>query len=206
MERPQHGLLAVQSKSQKNRIVSIALVAGIHVVLIAALVVGLTNNAIRNKIIDISASVVEKKVEIKTVPPPPPAMVVPPPMAAPPPPAIVIAAPPPAAPPPPAAVVRAAPPPPTELKAIERTHSLPPYPALSQRMGEQGTTLMKVTIDATGKVTDVVIVTSSGSSRLDTAAAEYVKTNWRWQPPTQEGKPVVATTEVSVKWDLKNAQ
>ena len=73
-------------------------------------------------------------------------------------------------------------------------------------MGEQGTTLLKVTIGTDGKVTACTIVTSSGSARLDAAAVEYVKDNWRWQPPTQLGKPVEATTEVSVKWDLKNAQ
>jgi protein TonB len=205
MERPQHELLAVASKSKQSRATSLGLVIGIHVVIISALIVGLSNDQLRKEVMDISASVVAKKVKIADVPPPPPAMVRPPPTIAAPPPQIVIAAPPPvveapkvAAPPPP--------PPPTELKAIEKTHSLPPYPALSQRMGEQGTTLLKVTIDITGKVTTAVIVTSSGSTRLDDAAAQYVKENWRWQPPTQAGKPVVATTEVSVKWDLKNAQ
>jgi protein TonB len=205
MERPQHELLAVASKSKQSRVTSLGLVIGIHVVIISALIVGLSNDQLRKEVMDISASVVAKKVKIADVPPPPPAMVRPPPTIAAPPPQIVIAAPPPvveapkvAAPPPP--------PPPTELKAIEKTHSLPPYPALSQRMGEQGTTLLKVTIDITGKVTTAVIVTSSGSTRLDDAAAQYVKENWRWQPPTQAGKPVVASTEVSVKWDLKNAQ
>lgn len=206
MERPQHGLLTVASKSKKNRLVSIAIVAGIHVLLITALVVGLTNNALRNKIIDISASVVEKKAAITAAPPPPPQMVQPPPMAAVAPPQIVIAAPPPVAPPPAAVAAPPPPPPPTELKEIARTHTLPPYPALSQRMGEQGTTLLKVTIGIDGKVSAVSIVTSSGSTRLDDAAAQYVKDNWRWQPPTQLGKPVVATTQISVKWDLKNAQ
>jgi protein TonB len=205
MERPQHELAAVAAKSKQSKLTGLALVAGIHVVIISALIVGLSNDQLRKEMMDISASVVAKKAAPKDLPPPPPAMVRPPPTVAAPPPQIVIAAPPPvvaapvvAAPPPP--------PPPTELKAIEKTHSLPPYPALSQRMGEQGTTLLKVAIDNTGKVTECTVVTSSGSTRLDSAAVEYVKANWRWQPPTQAGKPVSATTEVSVKWDLKNAQ
>ncbi len=205
MERPQHELAAVAAKSKQSRVTSLGLVIGIHVVIISALIVGLSNDQLRKEVMDISASVVAKKAAPKDLPPPPPSMVRPPPSVAAPPPQIVIAAPPPvvaapvvAAPPPP--------PPPTELKAIEKTHSLPPYPALSQRMGEQGTTLLKVAIDTTGKVTDCTVVTSSGSTRLDAAAVEYVKANWRWQPPTQAGKPVAATTEVSVKWDLKNAQ
>jgi protein TonB len=205
MERPQHELAAVAAKSKQSRVTSLGLVIGIHVVIISALIVGLSNDQLRKEVMDISASVVAKKAAPKDLPPPPPSMVRPPPSVAAPPPQIVIAAPPPvvaapvvAAPPPP--------PPPTELKAIEKTHSLPPYPALSQRMGEQGTTLLKVSIDTTGKVTECTVVTSSGSTRLDAAAVEYVKANWRWQPPTQAGKPVAATTEVSVKWDLKNAQ
>jgi protein TonB len=205
MERPQHELAAVAAKSKQSRVTSLGIVIGIHVVIISALIVGLSNDQLRKEVMDISASVVAKKAAPKDLPPPPPAMVRPPPTVAAPPPQIVIAAPPPvvaapvvAAPPPP--------PPPTELKAIEKTHSLPPYPALSQRMGEQGTTLLKVAIDNTGKVTECTVVTSSGSTRLDAAAVEYVKANWRWQPPTQAGKPVSATTEVSVKWDLKNAQ
>ena len=205
MERPQHELAAVAAKSKQSRVTSLGLVIGIHVVIISALIVGLSNDQLRKEVMDISASVVAKKAAPKDLPPPPPSMVRPPPSIAAPPPQIVIAAPPPvvaapvvAAPPPP--------PPPTELKSIEKTHSLPPYPALSQRMGEQGTTLLKVSIDTTGKVTDCTVVTSSGSTRLDAAAVEYVKANWRWQPPTQAGKPVAATTEVSVKWDLKNAQ
>ena len=205
MERPQHELAAVAAKSKQSRVTSLGLVIGIHVVIISALIVGLSNDQLRKEVMDISASVVAKKAAPKDLPPPPPSMVRPPPSVAAPPPQIVIAAPPPvvaapvvAAPPPP--------PPPTELKAIEKTHSLPPYPALSQRMGEQGTTLLKVAIDTTGKVTDCTVVTSSGSTRLDAAAVESVKANWRWQPPTQAGKPVAATTEVSVKWDLKNAQ
>jgi len=205
MERPQHELAAVAAKSKQSRVTSLGIVIGIHVVIISALIVGLSNDQLRKEVMDISASVVAKKAAPKDLPPPPPSLVRPPPSVAAPPPQIVIAAPPPvvaapvvAAPPPP--------PPPTELKAIEKTHSLPPYPALSQRMGEQGTTLLKVSIDTTGKVTECTVVTSSGSARLDAAAVEYVKANWRWQPPTQAGKPVAATTEVSVKWDLKNAQ
>ena len=36
--------------------------------------------------------------------------------------------------------------------------------------------------------------------------ATYVQGHWRWQPPTQEGKPVAVSTDVSVVWNLKDAQ
>ena len=95
---------------------------------------------------------------------------------------------------------------PTELKAITRTHSLPPYPTISQRLGEQGTSQIQVAISTEGRVTDCKVIKSSGSERLDTAACNYVQGHWRWQPPTREGKPVDAKTDVSVVWNLKNAQ
>ena len=95
---------------------------------------------------------------------------------------------------------------PTELKAIARTHPLPPYPPISQRLGEQGTSQLQVAISTEGNVTDCKIAKSSGSERLDTAACDYVKDHWRWQPPTREGKPVAANTMVDVVWNLKNAQ
>jgi protein TonB len=205
MERPQHELLAVASKTKQSRVTSLGLVIGIHVGIIAALVIGLSNNQLRKEVMDISASVVGKKAIPKAPPPPPPALVRPPPAAVAPPPQIVIQA----APPPPVVVPKAAPPPPpppTELKAIARTHTKPPYPALSQRMGEQGTTRLHVSIDATGKVTEVSVVKGSGSQRLDDAAAQWVKDNYRWEPPTQGGKPVATTTELDIVWDLKSAQ
>ena len=48
---------------------------------------------------------------------------------------------------PPAPPAAAAPPAaPTQLESIQRTHTLPPYPTISQRLGEQGTTQMEVAI------------------------------------------------------------
>jgi protein TonB len=83
---------------------------------------------------------------------------------------------------------------------------MPPYPDLSKRQGEQGTSSLKVSISIYGMVTDVSVVKSSGSNRLDQAAAEWVKANYRWQPPTQNGRPVAAITELDIAWDLRNAR
>jgi outer membrane biosynthesis protein TonB len=46
-------------------------------------------------------------------------------------------------------------------------------------------------------------VEPSGYQRLDDAALQFVKSHWRWQPAMRAGKPVVATTRVSVLFDLK---
>jgi protein TonB len=206
MERPEHDAVTAAVKgSKQGRATSGALAIGINVGIIAALVVGLSSSQLRQAALDISASVIGKKAVEKAPPPPPPALVRPPPTAAPPPPQIVIAAP----PPPPAVVPKAAPPPPPPPppqppKLV--TKPLPPYPALSQRLGEQGTTRLKCTIGTDGKATEVSVANSSGSTRLDTAAVAFVKDNWKWEPATRDGKPVVDTIQVDVVWDLKNAQ
>ncbi len=206
MERPEHSLGDAVKGSKQARATSGLVAMGVNVGIIAALVVGLSSEQLRNKVMDISASVVGKKAVVEAPPPPPPALVKPPPSVAPPPPQIVIAA-----PPPPPPVVKAAPPPPPPVppqppKSIEKTHTLPPYPALSQRLGEQGTTRLKVTVSTDGKATEVSVDKTSGSNRLDQAAVAHVKDNWRWEPATRGGNPVVDTILVDVVWDLKNAQ
>lgn len=206
MERPDHNLGDAVKGSKQGRATSGLIAIGVNVGIIAALVVGLSSEQMRNAVMDISASVIGKKAVVEAPPPPPPALVKPPPSVAPPPPQIVIAA-----PPPPPPVVKAAPPPPppappTPPKSIDRTHTTPPYPALSQRLGEQGTTRLKVTVGTDGKPTEVSVDKSSGSNRLDQAAVAHVKDNWRWEPATRGGNPVVDTILVDVVWDLKNAQ
>jgi protein TonB len=191
----------------------IVIVVAIHVLAVAGLVTALATGAILKQMAEIKASVERVKTPPKPPPPPPVDMKAPPPVSAiipqfnvtteaPPPPVTVKAPPPPA----PTRAAAPPPPPPTELHAITRSHSLPPYPTISQRLGEQGTTTMIVDINTEGTVTDCKIEHSSSSQRLDSAACDYVKSHWRWQPPTQLGKPVAATTRVSVVWNLKNAQ
>ena len=61
-------------------------------------------------------------------------------------------------------------------------------------------------ITTEGNVDECKIINSSSSERLDTAACDFVKARWRWQPPTNQGQPTAVSTRVSVKWDLKDAR
>ena len=208
MERPNH--LNVGDKSATSKATSIAIVAGIHVAVIFGLVAALNQGALMKQLQEIKATVDTPKEKPKAPPPPPPDLVKPPPpvaivpefqvATAPPPPVRTEAPKPP--PPPPKAVVAASDP----LKPIMRTHTLPPYPPISVRLNESGTTLMEVHITTQGNVDDCKILNSSSSDRLDQAACDYVKRVWRWQPPTNQGAPVAVSTRVSVKWDLKDAK
>jgi protein TonB len=211
MERPNH--LHTENQSATSRVAGIVIVAGIHVAVILGLIAALAQGQILKQIQDIKASVERDKTPPKAPPPPPPDLQKPPPPTAiipefqvateAPPPITTVAKPPPAPP----APVHAAAPPPTELKPIARTHTIPTYPTISQRLGEQGTVTIKVTIGVDGSVTDDVIEKSSGSDRLDQAAVEWVKSHWKWQPPTREGQVVGGvSTLVSVVFNLKDAQ
>jgi protein TonB len=148
-----------------------------------------------------------------TQPPPPAAAATPPPSA----PIITITETPlaPIAPPPVAATApspvapsqtQAAAPVLTRPEAIAGTHSLPPYPPESKRMGESGKTLMKVTISPQGTASECMVITTSGSGRLDAAACNHVATRWRWKPATRDGAPVATTTAVTVVWSLQSVR
>ena len=92
------------------------------------------------------------------------------------------------------------------LRSIMRTHTQPPYPPISIRLNESGTSLIEVHITTEGNVDDCKVITSSSSDRLDQAACDWVKSKWRWQPPTNQGQPTAVSTRVSVKWDLRDAK
>ena len=89
------------------------------------------------------------------------------------------------------------------LTPIQETHMLPPYPAESKQLKEEGQVLLEVTIGTDGTVSRSRVVQPSGHQRLDLAAANFVQGYWRWQPATRGGKPVVTTTRVSVLFKLK---
>ena len=90
MERPQHELAAITAGGGKNKTMSLGIVIGIHVVIISALIIGLSNNQIARTVMDITASVVAKKATVQQLPPPPVQLVKPQMLVAPPPPKIEI--------------------------------------------------------------------------------------------------------------------
>ena len=85
------------------------------------------------------------------------------------------------------------------LAPIAATHVMPPYPPLSEQLGEQGTTELKVAIGPDGVPTDVSVFKSSGSLRLDDAAASYVKQSWRWKVAASCKSGILL---VAVAWKL----
>ena len=91
---------------------------------------------------------------------------------------------------------------PVTLRPIQETRSLPPYPAESIKLHEEGRVLLEVAIGTDGAVSQASVFRPSGHQRLDVAAVQHVKQYWRWHPATRAGKPVPATTRVAVDFKL----
>jgi protein TonB len=75
----------------------------------------------------------------------------------------------------------------------------PQYPAMSKRMDEQGTVVMRLTIMPNGRVSKVDVLNSSGFARLDQAAKDAVR---QWTFARRDGAAVAYTVTVPVKFQL----
>ena len=62
----------------------------------------------------------------------------------------------------------------------------PPYPALSQRLGEQGKVVLRVLIGVDGQAQEAEVDQSSGFDRLDRAALNTIL-KWRYVPGRRAG-------------------
>jgi TonB family protein len=78
----------------------------------------------------------------------------------------------------------------------------PEYPRASRLGGEQGRVTLLVHVDMDGRVTDAAVLGSSGHEALDRAAETAVR-RWQFEPATQQGRPVLSTTTVSITFRLE---
>lgn len=178
-----------------DRYLPLTLVTGAHLLLIAWLASHPLQPELSLSLPTMTGVLVAPPVPEPVVAPPPPKPIPPRPRPAPrmkpPPPAekaITIPAEPEPPPPPPSAPEVAAeaipgPPPviPPRSDAAHLNNPAPAYPPLSRRLGEQGRVLFDVYILPDGTVGEIRLKSSSGFSRLDSAAREAVK-RWRYVP------------------------
>lgn len=81
-------------------------------------------------------------------------------------------------------------------------HNRPPrYPDVAKRNRWEGTVLLKLFIDAEGRVTDVAVLRSSGYPVLDAEAAAAVRI-WRGEPAVLDGRAVASEETLPVKFRL----
>jgi len=89
-----------------------------------------------------------------------------------------------------------------ELSVACPERRAPAYPAISRRLGEEGTVVLRVELDQAGSVVHAEVKASSGFARLDEAALTAVKT-WRCQPARRNGQPVRAVALQPFKFVLQ---
>lgn len=89
------------------------------------------------------------------------------------------------------------------LSTLSYAHAPPPrYPPRSLRAGEEGVVLLRVLVDASGGVQQVLIERSSGHRQLDLAAARQVQSRWRFLPALRDGQPISAWGLVPIAFSL----
>lgn len=77
----------------------------------------------------------------------------------------------------------------------------PAYPRRARRLGWEGRVVLRVRVDARGRVKTVNLGRSSGYDILDRAALAAVR-GWRFSPATRGATPVAAWVEVPIRFRL----
>ncbi len=200
------------------RMVSLALVALLHVVLGYAFVSGLALRVVKVVTGPLETFEVEEPTVDEEPPPPPPQLeeippYVPPPEVvvesrAPPQPTITIQT---EAPRPAPPVVAPPPPPPagptqraTPRGRLGATISADDYPQASIRAEEEGAVVARYTIGTDGRVVNgsCQIQTSSGYNRLDTQTCSLIERRFRFNPAMTNGAPVQETRTQAFRWQI----
>lgn len=76
----------------------------------------------------------------------------------------------------------------------------PLYPRLARESGVEGDVTLEATIDATGKVANIKVV--SGDVRLQQPAMDALR-NWKYAPAKLDDKPVAMKTVVTIRFRLR---
>jgi TonB family protein len=80
------------------------------------------------------------------------------------------------------------------------------YPSEARRLGLEGDVSLKVFIQPDGRVGEVVLESSSGSSLLDEAAAHCIRDEGRFVASVQDGKAVGSWNRIRWRWRILDGQ
>ena len=86
--------------------------------------------------------------------------------------------------------------------AIVSTHTVPPYPPIAQRMGEEGKVTLRLTVSAEGRVTKADVLTSSGRNELDQTAQAWILAHWAYKPALEDGVAIASQVVAVVTFSL----
>lgn len=77
----------------------------------------------------------------------------------------------------------------------------PPYPPGKLDRGEEAALRLRLSIDARGRVVAVEPVGDADRAFLS-AARRHLIANWRYEPATEDGRPVASTTVITLRFEL----
>jgi TonB family protein len=80
---------------------------------------------------------------------------------------------------------------------------LPQYPIESVRAGEEGSAVLQVLVDESGRASEVRVARSSGYERLDDSAVKAVSL-WKFAPSTKGALAVATWGEMELRFDLNH--
>lgn len=209
------GVYTNQSNWLSRRGMFLLLLILFHIILVWGLKSGFAMKMVAAVMQPIQADIINEVEEDEAPPPPPPPKLEMPPVEVPPPVVNIVISP---DAPPSNAITnvtdRPQPPPPPVVATIPRTALRPNpkasqpnvdeyYPPTSTRLGEEGTTKVKVCVGINGRVSTAALAETSGFERLDEAALKVAKL-YRFNPATENGKPVEDCATMPIKFKLKD--
>jgi len=78
----------------------------------------------------------------------------------------------------------------------------PRYPPAAQRQGIEGVVVLRLAVDASGRVSDAMVVSADPPGVFELAAKEAAR-QYRFQPARRGGKAVMSTVEQRVVFRLR---
>jgi protein TonB len=81
----------------------------------------------------------------------------------------------------------------------------PPYPAEARRLAQEGLVMIRVQVDAQGKVASALVSNTSGYALLDEAAMKTAG-GWQFKPAHLAGIAVSTQVDVPIRFRLKNGR
>ena len=89
-----------------------------------------------------------------------------------------------------------------EARPMYRTNPSPYYPRLARKRGYEGTVVLEVLVDPSGKVKDLQVFKSGGYAILDKAAADSVK-DWLFEPGMRGDEKLEMWVKIPIRFQLK---
>lgn len=90
-----------------------------------------------------------------------------------------------------------------DAKIDARSDLQPPYPPSEERMGNEGSVTVRITVGADGRVKSVEKVRAA-SDAFYRATERHALRNWRFKPATVDAKPVESRTTMTVHFQIRN--